>query len=267
MLAADGRLRARALRSRRLQGLQRPLRPPGRRRDAGAPRRAPRRAHAAVGGRAYRHGRRRVLRAARRARPTRGRRSRSAAPRFRTRGRLQRQRAVRLGDAGRGDDARRDAAARRPAPVRATRARHVSPLSQTRDVLRACSRSAARRRRAPFADVVELAGATAAELGLADARDRARPADGRAPRHRQDRDPGRDPRQARPLDAREWEYVRRHATIGERIVGSAPALERIARLVRSTHERVDGMGYPDGLAGDEIPPGARSSPSSTRSTR
>ena len=37
----------------------------------------------------------------------------------------------------------------------------------------------------------------------------------------------------------------------------APALVPVARLVRSSHERFDGEGYPDGLAGEEIPLGAR----------
>ncbi|HEX2291580.1 MAG TPA: diguanylate cyclase, partial [Pseudonocardiaceae bacterium] len=60
-----------------------------------------------------------------------------------------------------------------------------------------------------------------------------------------------------PLDADEWAFVRRHPLIGERIIGAAPALAPAARLVRSTHERFDGSGYPDGLAGDQIPLGAR----------
>jgi two-component system, cell cycle response regulator len=51
----------------------------------------------------------------------------------------------------------------------------------------------------------------------------------------------------------EWVFVHRHTLIGERILSSAPALARIAPLVRATHERVDGYGYPDGLRGDEIP--------------
>jgi two-component system, cell cycle response regulator len=51
----------------------------------------------------------------------------------------------------------------------------------------------------------------------------------------------------------EWVFVHRHTVIGERILGSAPALARISRLVRSTHERLDGMGYPDGLSGEQIP--------------
>lgn len=59
------------------------------------------------------------------------------------------------------------------------------------------------------------------------------------------------------LDDAEWEYVRRHTIIGERIILAAPALEQAARIVRSSHERVDGTGYPDGLAGDDIPIGSR----------
>jgi diguanylate cyclase (GGDEF)-like protein len=60
-----------------------------------------------------------------------------------------------------------------------------------------------------------------------------------------------------PLDAEEWAFVRRHPLIGERIIGAAPALAPAARLVRSTHERFDGSGYPDGVAGEQIPLGAR----------
>jgi two-component system, cell cycle response regulator len=60
-----------------------------------------------------------------------------------------------------------------------------------------------------------------------------------------------------PLDAGEWEYVRRHTLIGERILQAAPALGGVGRLIRSSHERWDGRGYPDGLAGDEIPLGSQ----------
>jgi two-component system, cell cycle response regulator len=52
-------------------------------------------------------------------------------------------------------------------------------------------------------------------------------------------------------------FVRHHPLVGERIIGAATALAAAARLVRSTHERLDGGGYPDGLAGDQIPLGAR----------
>ena len=60
-----------------------------------------------------------------------------------------------------------------------------------------------------------------------------------------------------PLSAHEWSYMRRHTLIGERILAVAPALVPAAKLVRSSHERVDGQGYPDGLAGEEIPLGSR----------
>jgi diguanylate cyclase (GGDEF)-like protein len=60
-----------------------------------------------------------------------------------------------------------------------------------------------------------------------------------------------------PLEDAEWEFMRRHTIIGERILTSAPALTDAARLVRSSHERWDGWGYPDGLKGDVIPLGAR----------
>ncbi len=56
-----------------------------------------------------------------------------------------------------------------------------------------------------------------------------------------------------PLDADEWEVMRTHAEIGARIVASAPSLAHTADLIRSHHERYDGRGYPDGLAGEEIP--------------
>jgi two-component system cell cycle response regulator len=60
-----------------------------------------------------------------------------------------------------------------------------------------------------------------------------------------------------PLTADELELVRRHPVVGERILASAPALLGIAEIVRSTHERFDGGGYPDGLSGTEIPVIAR----------
>lgn len=59
------------------------------------------------------------------------------------------------------------------------------------------------------------------------------------------------------LDEDEWDLVRQHPLAGERVVGSAPALRAVARIVRSCYERYDGSGYPDGLAGDAIPLGAR----------
>jgi two-component system, cell cycle response regulator len=60
-----------------------------------------------------------------------------------------------------------------------------------------------------------------------------------------------------PLNQAEWTLMRNHTLIGERILSSAPAMSPVARLVRSTHERWDGKGYPDSLVGDEIPFGSR----------
>ena len=60
-----------------------------------------------------------------------------------------------------------------------------------------------------------------------------------------------------PLSESEWEIMRRHTVVGERILASVPALGPVAAVVRSTHERIDGEGYPDGLAGEEIPLGSR----------
>jgi two-component system, cell cycle response regulator len=62
---------------------------------------------------------------------------------------------------------------------------------------------------------------------------------------------------AGPLDEDEWRFMRRHTILGERILTAAAALRPVARLVRSSHERFDGGGYPDGLRETEIPLGAR----------
>jgi two-component system cell cycle response regulator len=59
------------------------------------------------------------------------------------------------------------------------------------------------------------------------------------------------------LEPEEWAMIRRHPVIGERILAAAPALSPVARLVRSSYERFDGSGYPDGLHGEAIPLGSR----------
>jgi HD-GYP domain-containing protein (c-di-GMP phosphodiesterase class II) len=59
-----------------------------------------------------------------------------------------------------------------------------------------------------------------------------------------------------PLDDREWEFMHRHTVIGERILLAAPSLAPAAALVRSSHERFDGAGYPDHLRGEAIPLGS-----------
>jgi two-component system cell cycle response regulator len=60
-----------------------------------------------------------------------------------------------------------------------------------------------------------------------------------------------------PLDEGEWAFVRQHPLVGERILRASPAFRNVATIVRSTHERYDGGGYPDGLEGEEIPLASR----------
>jgi diguanylate cyclase (GGDEF)-like protein len=60
-----------------------------------------------------------------------------------------------------------------------------------------------------------------------------------------------------PLDEEEWQFVHKHTIIGERILIAAPALIPVAKVVRASHERWDGQGYPDGISGEAIPIGAR----------
>ncbi len=59
------------------------------------------------------------------------------------------------------------------------------------------------------------------------------------------------------LNDAEWEFMHQHTVLGERILSAAPALRPVAVIVRATHERWDGDGYPDRLAGETIPLGAR----------
>jgi HD-GYP domain-containing protein (c-di-GMP phosphodiesterase class II) len=62
---------------------------------------------------------------------------------------------------------------------------------------------------------------------------------------------------AGPLDEHEWQYMRQHTVIGERMVMASGTLAETAPLIRSSHERVDGNGYPDRLQGASIPLGSR----------
>jgi diguanylate cyclase (GGDEF)-like protein len=59
------------------------------------------------------------------------------------------------------------------------------------------------------------------------------------------------------LDDAEWELMHCHTLIGERIANAAPALAPTGKLIRASHERFDGQGYPDKLRGTDIPLGAR----------
>lgn len=56
-----------------------------------------------------------------------------------------------------------------------------------------------------------------------------------------------------PLTLEERRHMEKHSEIGERILRNVDDYSEIADIVRSHHERIDGMGYPDGLRGDEIP--------------
>jgi HD-GYP domain-containing protein (c-di-GMP phosphodiesterase class II) len=103
-------------------------------------------------------------------------------------------------------------------------------------------------------DVVDLSRATTAQLGLSASQRRA--VEYVATLH----DVGKIfvPKEilnkAGELDAYEWQVIRSHTIQGERILKQVGgALARVARYVRSSHERFDGHGYPDGLAGEAIP--------------
>jgi putative nucleotidyltransferase with HDIG domain len=60
-----------------------------------------------------------------------------------------------------------------------------------------------------------------------------------------------------PLDENEWEIMRAHPSLGAEMLVDLPGLAPYAEIVRAHHERIDGKGYPRGLAGDEIPFEAR----------
>jgi putative two-component system response regulator len=55
------------------------------------------------------------------------------------------------------------------------------------------------------------------------------------------------------LTADEYEVIKTHTLIGDRLCGALRVLQRVRPIVRHHHERLDGSGYPDGLRGDEIP--------------
>lgn len=62
---------------------------------------------------------------------------------------------------------------------------------------------------------------------------------------------------AGPLDAAEWETMKTHTILGDKLLEPLAAMERIREMVRHHHEFVDGSGYPDRLEGQQIPHGAR----------
>ncbi len=56
-----------------------------------------------------------------------------------------------------------------------------------------------------------------------------------------------------PLTKREYELMKQHPHVGDRLCATARSLERVRPIVRHHHERIDGRGYPDGLVGDAVP--------------
>src|SRR5438128_12275661 len=64
-------------------------------------------------------------------------------------------------------------------------------------------------------------------------------------------------RNPRSLTREQIDFMKSHTTRGAKIVEGLPHLHRALSIVRSHHERWDGHGYPDGLAGEDIPVLAR----------
>lgn len=60
-----------------------------------------------------------------------------------------------------------------------------------------------------------------------------------------------------PLEDEEWDHVKMHPVVGERILSPIIELSGLTKIVRHHHERFDETGYPDGLVGADIPEGAR----------
>ena len=167
--------------------------------------------------------------------------------------------------------------ARRPTPPR----RCGSPTSAcTRTSTPAAPRPAARARtcccaRSPSATPSSaptprrraLAEATAERARPAARRGRAGPPRRRAARRRQGRRPGRDPQQAGPADEDEWAFIRRHTSSASASSPPRRRSPRVAALVRASHERWDGAGYPDGSPATRSRSARASSRSPTPSTR
>jgi diguanylate cyclase (GGDEF)-like protein len=116
---------------------------------------------------------------------------------------------------------------------------------------------AAPRLSAPRFDVADLSGRLGRALGLAadrlpelEAAAQLRDVGNMAIPDEILHDPGR-------VGEEGWRFIRFHTLVGERLLGAGFGMHEVARLVRSSHERWDGGGYPDGLVGEEIPVGSR----------
>jgi putative two-component system response regulator len=60
-------------------------------------------------------------------------------------------------------------------------------------------------------------------------------------------------RKVGPLEPEEYELVKSHTVIGDSLCSNLRSLQAVRPIIRHHHERLDGSGYPDGLAGDDIP--------------
>jgi len=60
-----------------------------------------------------------------------------------------------------------------------------------------------------------------------------------------------------PLTSEEWEVMKQHPVVGERICRPLKSFRHVLAIIRHHHEKLDGSGYPDGLKGEEIPLPAR----------
>ena len=61
---------------------------------------------------------------------------------------------------------------------------------------------------------------------------------------------------SRPLSGEDWAVMKRHTTLGQQFLSGHHGFVLATAIARHHHERWDGTGYPDGLAGDQIPEAA-----------
>jgi HD-GYP domain-containing protein (c-di-GMP phosphodiesterase class II) len=155
------------------------------------------------------------------------------------------------------DHARTDGGARAATRPAATDVEHEMSHAHVIDALAAALAERDRYTGEHSATVVELAETVATALGLEEVEVERIGHAARLHDVGKVGVPDRILHKAAPLGGEEWELMREHPLIGERIVRAIPGMGSVARIVRHEHERVDGSGYPDGLAGDAIPVGSR----------
>lgn len=150
-----------------------------------------------------------------------------------------------------------DEVARSAAERRAEQARHHRLTVATLDALVNALEAKDPYLRGHSARVADLAAAVAAELGCSDEEIESVRTGARL--HDIGKIGIRDDvlHKRGPLTDDEYSHVRRHVVVGSQILAPLTQLEEVIGFVRSHHERWDGFGYPDRLAGDAIPLGAR----------